>query len=43
MLADSWLTARQILTVADASVCLMISESIQPRAGNASKNDASSY
>ncbi len=33
-LADSWLTARQILTVADASVCLMISESIQPRAGN---------
>jgi hypothetical protein len=30
--ADSWLRAQQILTVADASVCLMISGSIEPRA-----------
>jgi hypothetical protein len=33
--ADSWLTSQEILTVADASVCLMISGSIQPPGGNA--------
>jgi hypothetical protein len=32
--ADSWLTSQEILTVADASVCLMISGSIQPPAEN---------
>jgi squalene cyclase len=32
--ADFWLRSQEILTVADASVCLMISGSIQPPAGN---------
>jgi hypothetical protein len=32
--ADSWLTSQEISTVADASVCLMISAPIQPPAGN---------
>ena len=32
--ADSWLTSQEILTVADASVCLMISGSIQPPTNN---------